>query len=324
MDKHKLNSIKSSFFAKAVKYQPLNAYWLGECASIAYKSAATIEKKVINEWGFDLYHFIQRSDTQCFIASTDKIVVLAFRGTQIDKYKDLLSDADMSLVKGYGGKVHKGFKQAYQLVRSQIENKLKVHNAAAKTLWITGHSLGGALAVLAAYDLHGKGYKVNGIYTMGQPRVGDGASVNAFEKYFKNRCFRFVARDDKVPEMPLTEFGYAHVRQAIYIASRNRLTLHYRRSKNVINELVAMEQAPTAHSSDKYAAAIAKNIAYNPFTDNAQVIKEKPLINISKTAANVDKTAAKGAQSAAKFVDQTANQAGKTANKAWHDAKKLF
>jgi triacylglycerol lipase len=324
MDKKRLNSVKTSFFAKAVKYQPVNAYWLGQCATYAYKNAAAIKSKVMDEWGFDKYHFIQRADTQCFIASTDKIVVLSFRGTEVSKYKDLLSDADLSLVNGYGGKVHKGFKQAYHKVRRQIDNKFKAHNAAAKTVWITGHSLGGALAVLAAYDLKKKGYKVNGVYTMGQPRVGNSGYANAFEKCLRNRCFRFVEKNDKVPEMPLKEFGCVHAGQAIYIASRNRLTLHYRRSKNVINALVSMGKAPSAHSSDKYAAAIAKNIGHNPFTSDARAIKEKPVIKLSKTASKVDKTAEKLAKGAAKSVGKEANKAGKTANKVWRKAKKLF
>lgn len=308
-----IGSIKTSFKSGSTQYQPANAYWLGNCASYAYESASDIKIKALGEWGFDDFHFIKRADIQCFVASTDKIVVLAFRGTEVDKYHDILSDADLALTDGYGGKVHKGFKQAYGKVRRVVGDKLKAHNADQKTVWLTGHSLGGAIAMLAAYDLMEQGYKVNGVYTIGQPRVGNHAFARAFDKRLKNKCFRFIDKDDKVPEVPLKEFGYRHVGCSIYIASKNRMALHYRRSKNFLNSVISLGKSLSAHSSEKYVKALKKNIDNNPFTSDVQTIKEKAVVNINKEA-----------NKAVKQVSKEAKKISKGTKKLGRKLKKLF
>lgn len=319
-----LEPIKTAFKYRSVQYQSVNAYWLGYCASFAYEGSATIKAKVLGEWGLSAFDFIKRSDTQCFIASTDKFVILSFRGTEVDKYKDILSDADLALTSGYGGKVHKGFKQAYGKVRSQIINKLKSHGAEQKTLWVTGHSLGGALAVLAGYDLKEQGFKVNGVYTIGQPRVGNSTFSSAFDKLLKNKCFRFVDKDDKVPEIPLKEFGYSHVGQAIYIASKYRMALHYRRSKNFINTIVSAGNSLSAHSSEKYVKALEKNIDNNPFTADVQTIKETAIVNIEHEASIAANAVAKEGKKVGKAVESEAKKIGKGVKSLGSKLKKLF
>jgi len=314
----------SSFKPRTVQYQPVNAYWLAVCANEAYESSSHIKTKALNAWGFSDFHFIKRADTQCFVASTDKFVVVAFRGTEVNKYKDLLSDADLALTTGYGGKVHKGFKQAYAKVRSVLKEKLKAHNAENKTLWLTGHSLGGGVAVLAAYDLKQEGYKVNGVYTIGQPRVGNASFSNSFDKLFKNKCFRFMDKDDKVPAIPLKELGYSHVGQSIYIASKNRLALKYKRSKNFFNGVISAGKSLSAHSSDKYVKALEKNIDYNPVTSAVQVIKEKSAVNVNQEVNKVGNAVSSGTNKAAKSIKNEAKKVSKKSKKLVKKVKKLF
>lgn len=261
----KIGKVKSSFNANTVRYHPANAYWLTLCADSAYESSKTLKKRLIDDCGFDNFSFIKHSDTQCFIASTDKFVVLAFRGTEKDKIKDVISDLDMGLVKAYGGSVHAGFKKAYKSVEKKIDVALAEHKIQDKTLWLTGHSLGGALAALAAYDLKEKEHQINGVYTIGQPRVGNGSFVKKLTSMVPNRYFRFAHKDDKVPGIPAKELGYQHAGKCIYIISRKRLRLKYKRSKNVIKFLKSLVNSLNGHSSDGYLAAIKKNFRNNPF-----------------------------------------------------------
>jgi hypothetical protein len=77
-----------------------------------------------------------------------------------------------------------------------------------EALYITGHSLGGAMAVLAAAlifsdeELRALRPRLRGIYTFGQPMVGDRAFAKKFEPEFGNRLFRHIYRRDVVPHLP--------------------------------------------------------------------------------------------------------------------------
>jgi triacylglycerol lipase len=91
-----------------------------------------------------------------------------------------------------------------------------------RTLWITGHSLGGALAVLAggacAYDPDTL-LPVNGVYTFGQPRVGLHDFCNNIELKFGRVYYRFVNNRDVVPRVPPRAFDYTHTGRLIHFDS---------------------------------------------------------------------------------------------------------
>ena len=71
-----------------------------------------------------------------------------------------------------GGKIHSGFNEAFSQVSVEIQTILNKEEYKNKPLFITGHSLGGALAVIAAKKLTHKG-GMAACYTFGSPRVGD-------------------------------------------------------------------------------------------------------------------------------------------------------
>src|SRR5260370_104685 len=71
---------------------------------------------------------------------------------------------------------------------------------------MTGHSVGGALATIAAAELRGQ-FAIAGIYTFGQPRLGDGRTVDFFQTYYPRAFHRFVFDDDIVTRIPP---GYQH------------------------------------------------------------------------------------------------------------------
>lgn len=75
------------------------------------------------------------------------------------------------------------------------------------TVLITGHSLGGALATIAAAAWQGK-YPISGVYTFGQPAVGRGEFQDFFNQHYTNKFFRFVNDKDIVAKIPP---NYRHV-----------------------------------------------------------------------------------------------------------------
>lgn len=144
-------------------------------------------------------------DTQAIVLKNDEIIIVAFRGTQ--EWRDFFTDAQLvhsrEFAEGFG--VYNGAYEALMSVWDQVWEKIKPEQRGERTLWFTGHSLGGALATLAtAQCLFEDKYKYsenppNGLYTYGQPKAGDENFATAFDEKLKDQTFRFVNNNDMVP-----------------------------------------------------------------------------------------------------------------------------
>lgn len=154
------------------------------------------------------------------------IVVVSFRGTEADQWSDIKVDVKMwktGLAEGWGS-VHKGFHAAYGSVRELLTDKLAEVDGAEIGVWITGHSLGGALATLLAADLMrqmeaGRALALRGVYTFGSPRVGDNAFAARFERAAADAGVRVVRvrnGDDLVTAIPRV-LEYKHVGRLLHV-----------------------------------------------------------------------------------------------------------
>jgi hypothetical protein len=86
----------------------------------------------------------------------------------------------------------------------------------------TGHSLGGALASLAAGVLRSKNITVD-LYTYGQPKVGLIGLANYLSQPGKGETYRVSHKNDPVPKLPPALLGYRHVSPEYYVTSGNGL-----------------------------------------------------------------------------------------------------
>jgi pimeloyl-ACP methyl ester carboxylesterase len=100
------------------------------------------------------------------------------------------------------GGMHNGFKSAYDTVSAQLSEALKAGREQKTPTYFVGHSLGGALAVIASSEQHKAGVNVAGVVTLGQPRVGNAEFTAAFEKALQNKYNRYVYENDPVPHLP--------------------------------------------------------------------------------------------------------------------------
>jgi triacylglycerol lipase len=160
-------------------------------------------EETLQEAGFALLESFARDGTEAVLArllptdSSEGMLILAFRGTS-PNIKDILTDVKCNLVDApISGKVHKGFLEAYNNIASQITSALKVHKGLP--FFITGHSLGGALAMVATRYLESN--ETSATYTLGCPRVAD----DTFFADIKTPVYRIVNAADGVPRIP---FGY--------------------------------------------------------------------------------------------------------------------
>ncbi|MDH3591382.1 MAG: hypothetical protein OER88_05860, partial [Planctomycetota bacterium] len=115
----------------------------------------------------------------------------------IDSVENYKTDLRVLLVSEGGGRVHQGFRDALDLVWADVSRRIGDERG-----WFAGHSLGAALATLAAAR-HGR---AGAVFAYGAPRPGDAAYRDAYE----TPLYRFVNRDDIVTQLP-PPLGYRHI-----------------------------------------------------------------------------------------------------------------
>jgi len=214
-----------NFLPNTTFWQPENARWMAEAASLAYHGPAEIQATA-RTWGFDRFHFLDRKDTQGFVIAKNDMIIVAFRGTEITDLQDVMTDARIQLMKfpGRRGKAHTGFWGGLNLVWKDLLAIIQEEQKTAQPIFITGHSLGGALATLATARFRLEMDKpINGLYTFGAPRAGDRDFASAFNADFKPRAFRYVNNNDVITRVPAREMNYSHVGTFLYFDAKGEL-----------------------------------------------------------------------------------------------------
>lgn len=179
-------------------------------------------------------HTINIKGIQSYILDFEDYCVLVFRGT--DEQKDWIQDAKINFVNTVYGKMHKGFKQSWDLVSREIRNNLP-----NKPLYITGHSYGGALAFIAGLFIpHVE------VVTFGCPKV----MHKDYANYLKINHTRVRNCNDIVTQVPLKP--YVHIGKLIYLD-------YYGKQYTKINFLDKVKS---------HLKAWSKGEKFNPFYDH--------------------------------------------------------
>ena len=194
----------------ATALELVNAWWLAEASLLAYAGPELAGEAFRKAMNLTTESF-RGPSTECYVAYCADFVIVAFRGTQVfrlgtdhleafrEVLPDLETDARLCLedLEG-GGCVHAGFKSALGEVWSPLKARLQelANERPERTFWFTGHSLGAALATLAAVLYSGPGLR--GLYTFVSPLVGDAE----FAGRLKVPTYRFVHNNDLVTRVP--------------------------------------------------------------------------------------------------------------------------
>ena len=209
---------KKNWLSACAQYLPSRASSLAEAALQVYDGPQVLESVALERWRCREFQFIDVEATQCCVASNYEQIVVSFRGSEAT-LEDWVADLDWSLVKGpMSGRVHQGFYEALASVWRMLDDRVRQLLAERpRELWITGHSLGGALAMLAAARWHEAGVGVSGMYTYGQPRVGDREFARTYDFALRPCSFRIVNNLDIVTRVPARSMGYAHCGTLVYL-----------------------------------------------------------------------------------------------------------
>ena len=158
-------------------------------------------KAKFKSFGFNIVDFFDIEGAQAYLLKDmNGIHVLSFRGTEVTEKSDVLADLKAGKnIEACGGKVHVGFKGEINKVWPTIEKAI----ANIDMLYVTGHSLGAAMATIAASRMQSK---VTALVTFGSPRVGNQEFVNSLNVTH----YRVQNNCDDVTKVPFRLVGFRH------------------------------------------------------------------------------------------------------------------
>lgn len=184
------------------------AYLFAILANAAYKDNCSEDFKNVNMVN---YTFFDNAGAQGHGACNDTDLIITCRGTQPSQLNDLTADAD-AFPKTHGsGFVHAGFRREARKIMGPIFNYVKRYPN--RKIWLTGHSLGAAMATYITQELEFANFNPTMLFTYGSPRVGS----HNYVRDFHTEHHRFVNCNDIVTTVPLTVMCYKHHGKLHYI-----------------------------------------------------------------------------------------------------------
>jgi triacylglycerol lipase len=149
------------------------------------------------------------AQTRGFYGERDNAAILVFGGTDPGIWQNLVTDAKFFRI---GSDVHGGFQDAFDVVCGDVKDAIGLAKGKQKPLFVAGHSLGGAIAAVAAkYAAESRGYPPCAVYAFGMPRVGGDRFCHEYVARLGDNTYRLVYGRDIVPQVPPSIFGFHHV-----------------------------------------------------------------------------------------------------------------
>jgi len=174
-------------------------------SKLAYSNNVDKIKTIFKKMGFNHVKFFSRNGSQAYVVHNEREIYVIYRGTELNEIKDLLADSMMWPTDGQKqGKVHSGFARATSQIWPQVNAYIKaeiemygMHN----NLCFTGHSMGGAMAIISAARTDIVGV----VYAFGAPRTGN----KKYAMGIKSKIYRIHNENDIIPAI-LPPIGYRH------------------------------------------------------------------------------------------------------------------
>ena len=247
---------------------------------------------LIRGMGFTKWIAIKNETMAAHVVSGNGVAVVIFRGTNFTEIPDWYKNLTATFETTDQGKFHQGFSDAYRTVRSEVRRFISEEKP--DKLWITGHSLGGAMAVACGVDVKVHTKIPASLVTFGQPRFADDQAAKWIDQQFDGRYARFVHGDDIVPSVPFYVpwlFPYAHagnlvavfdngISLADSVTSRPALTSSYcgscgRATMSATVPIYQPSTEPPPLTKDEYEESLGFYTALVP-NDQAMGFAEQP------------------------------------------------
>lgn len=215
------------------KLHPGNAYWMARLAQAVYHKvsedeqlpdeAAILQNLQADDSDFQAVYGADNNTAQAALIQHKDYLCISCRGT--NELADWLDNIKAFPSEQLFGKFHRGFWQSVEDIWQTIEQRIQTiqqQRLAAQLsklpVFITGHSLGGAMAVIIAAKFVHADQPFTSVYTFGQPRAMTRETARLFNAECGNRVYRFHNNNDLVTRVPARAMGYSHVGCYLYIS----------------------------------------------------------------------------------------------------------
>jgi hypothetical protein len=183
-----------------------NSFIAAQVSDIAYRDSADERAHLLAHWGLVEVGFFSgdRSSQVLFAEDQDhRFLFVGVRGTQ--ETRDYILDLNVAWrAPSWDRRVslHAGFANASDVVMGSIRERVAAANEAGRTVIVTGHSLGGAVAHIVGYRLDLEEADLHSIITFGAPNTGNAAWVDRYSDRLLDRTHDFQNNQDPIPCMP--------------------------------------------------------------------------------------------------------------------------
>lgn len=233
---------------------------------LVYKDSITV-KNSLSQLDCDHINFFEKDDTQAVGFAFENYAVIVFRGTQ--EPEDIKVDACFR--KEHRPARHRGFHQAWRAIESDVLKWIYKLPKEARRLIISGHSLGGALAILSGFEMSKEDIQIHSIITFGAPRVG-GRDFRDGYKHLDEITWRVEFGTDLVTRIPPWWLGYCHVGQGISLTVTGEII--QRKILKIETRIQEIIPSSTIFSISEFLRTYQSQLlTYNKWTNVALIIK---------------------------------------------------
>ncbi len=166
--------------------------WILAMASKLAGEPTETAGEVLSDWGFESGEFFTERRARGFLAAKQELVLMAFSLEEEQK-----SGQEIPVVERPSGEVHAACYEAFAELEDVIRSALRLLEAEEKIIWVTGHGLGGAVAIIAAAELDAE-FPIAGIHTYNPSCAGKFQFADWFDVNFLGRSYRFEASGDQI------------------------------------------------------------------------------------------------------------------------------
>lgn len=210
-----------------------NAYWMARIAKAVYlkkseENQMPDEDRILmnlkqDDGKFISVYGIDKNSAQAAVVEHENFLCMAFRGT--NERIDWMDNIDAFATSVLFGQFHRGFWKSVEDVWLPLDAKCReLQQQRRRPIFFTGHSLGGAMATIAAAKYIHEDKPFTSVYTFGQPRAMTRTTAQVFNMECKQRFFRFHNNNDIVTRVPARLMGYSHVGSYLYISEEKKIS----------------------------------------------------------------------------------------------------